>query len=265
MMSIHVFPPKKTAWLTRHGRDRGSDGAPSWKEYVGTAENMIKGLTPYQILGKLTKQTKRERYVCWKEGSKMEGQQLYQKIHNSVCTEEPMFINALQGHSGKNLDFSTFFSETDRERGYAPLLYHMGFSRKEDTLNSGGIAPGGFGTNKGRTAVYFTLVAPLGWHPDPNFKPYLHLSKHRDLLFVIDLEAAQNSSEFYQTASGSVSCYHTVPAEFLTKIININDGSERFQKAQTKDRDASPTKKSRRDRNTPRETSGHESKDREKL
>ena len=33
----------------------------------------------------------------------MEGQQLYQKIHNSVCLEETMFISALQGHSGKNV------------------------------------------------------------------------------------------------------------------------------------------------------------------
>ena len=36
-------------------------------------------------------------------------------------------------------------------------------------------------------------------------------------------------------------------------------------KVQSKGRDASPTKKSRRDRNTPRETSGHESKDQETL
>ena len=32
------------------------------------------------------------------------------------------------------------------------------------------------------------------------------------------------------TANGSVLCYDTVPAEFLTKIINIEDGAERFEK-----------------------------------
>ena len=42
---------------------------------------MVKGLTPYQILGKFTCQRKKQRYeVCWNEGSKMTGQQLYQKI-----------------------------------------------------------------------------------------------------------------------------------------------------------------------------------------
>ena len=40
----------------------------------------------------------------------MEGQQLHQKIHNSVCREEPMFIRGLQSHSGKNLDISTFLA-----------------------------------------------------------------------------------------------------------------------------------------------------------
>ena len=77
-------------------------------------------------------------------------------------------------------------------------------------------------------------------------------------MFVIDVEALQQSLEFYQTANGSVLCYDTVPSEFLTKIINIKDAAERFVKAQSKERDASPTKKSRRDRNTSRETSDEE-------
>ena len=38
----------------------------------------------------------------------MKVQQLYQKIHNSVCRQELVFIRALQGHSGKSLDISMF-------------------------------------------------------------------------------------------------------------------------------------------------------------
>ena len=38
-----------------------------------------------------------------------------------------------------------------------------------------------------------TLVAPLGRHPDPKYKPYFHLKNHHDLLFVIYLVAAQKS------------------------------------------------------------------------
>ena len=51
--------------------------------------------------------------------------------------------------------------------------------------------------------------------------------------------------------------YDTVPARFLTKTTNSEGGAERFAKAQSKEREASPTKIHRRDRNTPRETSGH--------
>ena len=46
--------------------------------------------SPYQILEQLTSQTKKERYeVCWKEGSKMTGQRLYQKIPDSVYLKTP--------------------------------------------------------------------------------------------------------------------------------------------------------------------------------
>ena len=78
---------------------------------------MIKGLTPYQIIGKLTSQTQKDRHeVCWKEASQMTGQQLYQKIHTYFQREEPMYIRALQGHSGENLDISTCSHKKDRAR-----------------------------------------------------------------------------------------------------------------------------------------------------
>ena len=35
----------------------------------------------------------------------MEDQQVYRKVHDGVYREEPTFIRALQGHSGKNLVF----------------------------------------------------------------------------------------------------------------------------------------------------------------
>ena len=104
--------------------------------------------------------------------------------------------------------------------------------------------PASYGRNRGRKAVYFSLVSPLDQNPDPKYKPYIHLKCDHDFMFVIDLESAQNAIDFYQTAIGSVLCYDTVPAEFLTKIININSNTERFVRAQTKEREASPTKKS---------------------
>ena len=54
----------KTARLTRHVGKRDRTGARPWREYIGSIQkdipDMIKGLTPYQILGKLTSQTKKE-------------------------------------------------------------------------------------------------------------------------------------------------------------------------------------------------------------
>ena len=55
---------KEAALLTRHVEKRESDAALSWKEYFRIVKiqspNMIQGLHPHQILGKLTSQTKTE-------------------------------------------------------------------------------------------------------------------------------------------------------------------------------------------------------------
>ena len=61
---------------------------------------------------------------------------------------------------------------------------------------------------------------------------------------MVDLDAAQNSLEFHQS----------VPSEFLTKVINHKDGSERFGEERFKEEESSPKKKSRRDQGQPRET-----------
>ena len=86
------------------------------------------------------------------------------------------------------------------------------------------------------------------------------MKNHHERLFVMDLEAAQNSLGFYQTANGSVLCYDTVPSEFLTKIINLKDGSEWFGKEEYKEEQLSPKKRSRHDHGQPRETSWHNTK-----
>ena len=93
----------------------------------------------------------------------------------------------------------------------------------------------------------FSRVSSLDPNPDPKHKPYYHLNKHHDRLFVFDFDAAQNSLEFYQTANGSVLCHDTIPSEFFINIINPKDGSERFGKSKYKDEPPSPKKKSRYD------------------
>ena len=82
------------------------------------------------------------------------------------------------------------------------------------------------------------------------------MKNRHDRLFMIDLEAAQNSLQFFQTANGSVLCYDTVPADFLTKIINVQDGSGWFVKEEFLEEDSSPTKGNRRDQVQPRKLHG---------
>ena len=225
--------------------------------------NMIKGLTPYQILEKLTSQTQEEESeVCWKEESLIKGQHFYQKIHNCVCRGEPMFIRALQGHSGKNQDMSRF-SQRRLRKDTHHVCISLDFSRCEDSIKSGGPVPAGLGNNKGRKAAYFLPVPRLDPYPNPKYKLHFHMKIHQDRLFVIDQEAAQNSLEVHQAASGSVLCYDTVPAEFLTKTINMKDRSEwlvRGEFEEEEEEESSPTKRIRRDRGQPREASWHEVK-----
>ena len=61
--NAHPGYSQKTAFLTPHSEKRESDGASSWTDYIGVVSNqnpnMIKGLTPYQILGQLTSQTEK--------------------------------------------------------------------------------------------------------------------------------------------------------------------------------------------------------------
>ena len=59
-------------------------------------------------------------------------------------------------------------------------------------------------------------------------KPYLDVKENHDVMYLIDPKTAQESFDFDQTANGSVLCYDTVPAEFLTMIVNLKDGSPRF-------------------------------------
>ena len=93
--------------------------------------DMIKGLTPYQILGKLTSQTqKTDVKFAGRKDKRWRVKQLYQKIHTTFHREEPMYIIALQGHPGENRDISTLCHKKI-EKGYATLLYHVGSSRHE--------------------------------------------------------------------------------------------------------------------------------------
>ena len=169
----------------------------------------------------------------------MTSQQLYQKIQTDFRQEEPMYIRAPQGHSGKNLEIS-MSSHRKIEKGYESWLYHIGFSKHKDSKKSERLVPGSFWNEQRQTSSVLLTRIALGSEPGPEVQA---LTSNHDRLFVIDLDAAQNSLEFYQKANGSVLCHDEVPSELLTKIINLKDGSEKFGKEDIQEEDSSPTKK----------------------
>ena len=166
------------------------------------------------------KQRKKDLKFAGKKEQRWQVSSDISKSHTHFQWEEPMYVRALQCHSGENVYMSTF-------------CRHIGFSGHEDSIKFRRLVAWGFRIS--RKAVYFSVVSPLDPRPDPKYKPYLHMKNHHERLFVMDLEAAQNSLGFYQTANGTVLCYDTVPSEFLTKIINLKDGSERFGKEEYKE------------------------------
>ena len=128
------------------------------RDYSKGSPNMIKRLTPYHILEKLTSQRKKEMNFLGSR-SKMTGQQLYQRIHTNFRREEPIFLRALLGHSGKNLDTSTFSHRKIVKAHHCCIV-----SDSQDTKiqkKSGGLGPGGLGRSTSRKSVYFSLVSPL--------------------------------------------------------------------------------------------------------
>ena len=153
----------------------------------------------------------------------MQGQQFLQKkIHAEKNLRSSELYKFTQARICIYRRFITKRSEKDTHHVCIRLDYRE--TKIQEYLED--MCVGGVGTIESRKAAYFSHVSPLDPCPDPKYEPCIHMKNHHDRLFVIDLDAAQNSLEFRQTANGSVSCNNTVPAEFLTKIINIKNGQK---------------------------------------
>ena len=124
----------------------------------------------------------------------MTSQKVYWKMHDSVYREESMFIGALQGHSGNNLDISKL-SHTKIEKGSTHHFCTI-FGFQDMKIQSN------------QDDLYLSLMSPMDPCPDPKYKPYLHMKSHHGRLCVIDLEAAQNSLDIFRQRTG-VSCAMT--------------------------------------------------------
>ena len=103
--------------------------------------NMITGLTPYQILGTLTSQTKTDMKFVERKGRRSRVIR-YVKGFTTVFSEKNLCTSELcEVIPARFLDIWTF-SHTKIQKGHAQFLYHFGFSRCEDSKTSGGCVPG---------------------------------------------------------------------------------------------------------------------------
>ena len=102
---------------------------------------MTKGLTPYQILGKLTIQTKNERYeVCWKKGPMMKGQQFYQTRLTTAPADKNQCSSELYKVTQARIWISRRFLTKKIDKRMRTVSVS---SRCEDSTKSGGLVPEG--------------------------------------------------------------------------------------------------------------------------
>ena len=112
---------RKTAPLTRHVGKRNRTRAPTLERTHRVSSKRlpkhdIKGLILYQILGKLTSQRKRDMKFNGKKDQRRQVSSDISKSHTHFQWEEPMYVRALQCHSGENVYMSTF-SPKEIEKG----------------------------------------------------------------------------------------------------------------------------------------------------
>ena len=261
------MPKRSSRW--DHQKDRLVDKVrrKTWQRWSTVLErarhvcskrqNMIKRLTTCQILGK-THQSNKERKIrySWKDKSNMTSMQFCQKKLPNIQREEPVYIGARQCHSREPGYVNV--SRRKIEKIFATLLYHIGFSKDEDSLKYGGLLPGGFGTCRCRKeSAFFTRIV-IRSEPRTEAPP-----PHEEPSWPIVWDLFGNGAEFARILPDDerqcLVCYDTVPSKFLTQIINLKEGSEKFGK-ENKEEESSTTKRSRRDQGQPWETSWHNMK-----
>ena len=165
------------------------------------------------------------------------------KTHENVYHEEPVFIRASQGNSGNNLDTPTI-SRTKTEEGCAPLLYHIGGSRHEESWRT--FVRRVWTEQRQEGSVCCALVSPLDQNPDPEVQTVSPFAGTSCMLFMflIHLESAHKSLDFHQTTNG------------WCRMLRHSSGQVLHQGSSASRLD---TERSRRDHSTPRDTSGHKS------
>ena len=122
---------------------------------------MIKGLTPYQIFGKLTSQTQKRRIWCLLERRITDDRSAIISRDSYQFSTKRTYVHQSTTRSLRREFGCIDFALKKIEKGHASLLYHLGFKKHEGSIRSGGLVTRRYGLSKGRKTVYFSLVSPL--------------------------------------------------------------------------------------------------------
>ena len=153
-----------------------------------------------------------------------------------------VYLQALQGHSGRNLIDPSLQDSVIIQRGFFQHIYHIGCAFNLHSIINNGLIPGGQNSSK-RQTVFFLPIDPRDkGHQDPakiDFNEprraqYLHSAwkKHQDAIFWVDINLAMKKElTFYQTRSNAIILQGKLPAYCIPKVVRLKTGEVLYEKS----------------------------------
>ena len=147
-----------------------------------------------------------------------------------------LYLQAVQGHSGDNAVDPALQDNAQLPKGFTEYIYHVGNASKLNPTKRRGLTPRGTSLKRGRQAVFFTTVNPMGdvygmeETPCDLTKPRIAPCKNtwkrlQNTVFSCNLKLGlEKSFQFHQTRSHAVVLYNTLPAYWEIEIICCSCG-----------------------------------------
>ena len=152
-----------------------------------------------------------------------------------------IYLRALQGQSGNNLNDPTLQDNVLIGPGIFPYIYHVGSNFNLYSIISNGLTPGGQNLSR-RQSVFFLPVDPRKEdHKDPEYidfsAPRLarHVQnawkRHQDTVFWIDIDLGiKEGLRFYQTRSNAIILQGTLPANCIVRAERLRNGEKLYER-----------------------------------
>ena len=142
------------------------------------------------------------------------------------CTDSSgtiLYLQALQGHSGRNLIDPTLQDNVLIPNNFFQYIYHVGCAINLHSIINSGLILGGQNLSNTQT-IFFLPVDPMDKnHKDPDtidlnaprLAQYMHKAwkKHQNTVYWVDINLAiRKGLTFYQTRSNAIILQETLPA-----------------------------------------------------